>query len=334
MRHFKWGQWMAFRVFRGGGNNAGNGAASAESADQLGPVLERLDILATMLESLGDTPAPYSTDVSDTLSRMERRDVQALSAIDTFATALKSVSHHLAHLRNSVQSSNAQHGDKLDGLAERLAGIEARLEAGFLEQAPVDFSPMAAALDTISQRLSGLEAKLENMAQQQAQNPFDPEMFATALATIADRLARVEAKVDRVAQQPALEPEATGNLLSAIIQRVGVVEDKVDSGADGTSIAACLLAVDRRLSHIETSLDMGRPLPAAEEIPDLADVVDAQPASSPPTPMHPVAVAQPPASDADAALVPPAPEALSQPDPMPRERVDQLLEQVFKVLAR
>ena len=334
MRDFKWGLWMAFRVFRGGGNNAGNDAASAESADQLGPVLERLDILATMLESLGDAPATYATDVNDTLSRMERRDVQALSAIDTFATALKSVSHHLAHLRNAVQSSNAQHGDKLDGLAERLTGIEARLEAGFLEQAPVDFSPMAAALDTISQRLSGLEAKLENMAQQQAQNPFDPEMFATALATIADRLARVEAKVDRVAQQPSLEPEATSNLLSAIIQRVGVVENKVDSGADGTSIAACLLAVDRRLSHIETSLDMGRPLPAAEEIPDLADVVDAQPANPPPTPMHPVAVAPSAGTDLDTALVPPAQEALSQPDSMPRERVDQLLEQVFKVLAR
>lgn len=334
MRHFKRGRWMAFRVFRGSGGNTGNGPASADSADQMGPVLERLDILATMLESLGDTPAPYSTDVTDTLSRMERRDVQALSAIDTFATALKSVSHHLAHLRNSVQTANSQHGDKLDGLAQRLADIEARLEAGFLEQAPVDFSPMAAALDTISQRLAGLESKLEQFARQQAQNPFDPEMFATALATIADRLARVEAKVDRVAQQPALEPEATSNLLSAIIQRVGVVEDKVDSGADGTSIAACLLAVDRRLSHIETSLDMDRPLPAAEEIPDLADVVDAQPAHVPPTPMHPVAAPPPEPAASGPALVPPAQEALSQPDPMPRDRVDQLLEQVFKVLAR
>lgn len=336
---------MAFRVFRGNGGNASDDApAAVEQKDQLAPLLERLEGLAAALEALDDgAPSPAADDVLDTLSRMERRDIQTFSAIDTFATALKSVSHHLAHLRNSVQHTNAQHSGKLDGLAERLAGIEARIEAGFLDQAPVDFSPMAAMLDTISQRLSGLEEKLEGLVKQQAHWPFDADAFATALATIADRLARVEAKMDRAAQQPVLEPEATANLLSAIVERVGVVEDKVDSGADGTSIAACLLAVDRRLSRIEGGLGMKRPLPAAAEIPDLADVVEVEdsPMESGPMeagPVHPATTADAPplagepavpaVTDTDTPAAPAPPEATS------RERVDQLLEQVFKVLAR
>lgn len=312
---------MAFRVFRGSGAPGGE-PTGTDSAEQIGAVLERLDALAAALEALDGGDGT----VTSTLSRMEKRDIQTFSAIDTFATALKSVSHHLAHLRQSVHASNTAHGAKLDGLAARLESIEGRLDSGLLDGLEFDLSPMAAALDTIGQRLGGLEAKLDHLSQQQAHWPFDADAFATALATIADRLARVEAKVDSVAQQPALEPEATSNLLAAIVQRMGAVEDKVDSGADGTSIAACLLAVDRRLSRIESGLGMDRPLPAPEEIPDLTDVVAVEdiPYHDEPEPMgeHPAVV--PPTDGA------PAP----QDDPAGRDRVDQLLEQVFKVLAR
>ncbi|MGE5516622.1 MAG: hypothetical protein ACM31D_12460 [Bacteroidota bacterium] len=329
---------MAFRVFRGGGGATTGGESGApDSADAIGPVLDRLDSLAAALEALdggnGET-------VKTTLSRMERRDIQTFSAIDTFATALKSVSHHLAHLRQSVHSANTQHGAKLDGLSARLEGIESRLESGLMDGLELDFSPMAAALDMIGQRLSGLEAKLDGMAQQQAHWPFDADAFATALATIADRLARVESKVDSVAQQPSLEPEATASLLTALVDRLGTVENKVDSGADGTSIAACLLAVDRRLSRIESGLGMDRPLPAAKDIPDLADVVavddgfaedfseDAPPAlPEPEAEDHPVATGIPPVTgDSVPAQAPQSADG--------RDRVDQLLEQVFKVLAR
>lgn len=298
---------MAFRVFRGSGT-----PAETDSAEQIGPVLERIDALAAALEALDGGDGA----VMATLSRMERRDLQTFSAIDTFATALKSVSHHLAHLRQSVHAANTQHGAKLDGLAARLESIEGRLDAGLLDDFELDLSPMAAALDTVGQRLLGLEAKLDHLAQQQAN--WHADAFATALATIADRLARVEAKVDSVAQQPALEPEATANLLAAIVQRMGAVEDKVDSGADGTSIAACLLAVDRRLSRIESGLGQDRPLPAPEEIPDLADVVAVED-----TPYH---------DDSEPAAEQPA--VVPPDDNSGRDRVDQLLEQVFKVLAR
>lgn len=336
---------MAFRVFRASGDPPGAGPMVVDdAAEQIGPVLERLEALAAALESLdgGKHPSGGTETVIDTLSRMERRDLQTFSAIDTFATALKSVSHHLAHLRQSVHAANTQHGTKLDGLAARLGDIETRLDAGLLDRPEFDFSPMAAALDTIVQRLGGLEAKLDSLSKQQEYWPFDT--VATALAAIADRLARVEAKVDKVAQQPALEPEATSNLLAAIIQRVGTVEEKVDSGADGTSIAACLLAVDRRLSRIESGLGMDRPLPSAEEIPDLADVVAIEPPPQQPAPpaIVPAAFELPPtptpAPELGPAMVPavdappaPLPQAT---DTMSRERVDQLLEQVFRVLAR
>ncbi|MGE5476394.1 MAG: hypothetical protein ACM3Q1_07050 [Bacteroidales bacterium] len=316
---------MAFRVFRGSGGTTDGVSGASDSPDQLGPVLERLEALASSLEALDGSGAE---PLQATLSRMEKRDMQTFSAVDTFATALKSVSHHLAHLRQSVHSANTQHGGKLDALAARLDAIEGRLEAGLGGGVEIDFAPMAAALDMIGQRLSGLESKLDGMAQQQAHWPFDADAFAGALAGIADRLARVEAKVDSVAQQPALEPEATANLLHALVHRIGMVEDKVDSGADGTSIAACLLAVDRRLSRIESGLGMDRPLPAPEEIPDLADVV---------TPDDDGFHEEPEQGALPARTVPPADDGSAEP-PLPadgsRDRVDQLLEQVFRVLAR
>lgn len=277
--------------------------AGAPEQEAIGPLLERLDAISVTLENLSTGEA-----VLETLSRMERRDLHAISAIDTFATALKSVSQHLAHVRQAVQLANTQNGPKLDTLVTRLGDIEARLDAGLSANVDFDFTPMVAALDSIGQRLAGLETKLDaRPAQPQDHWPFDTDAFANALASIADRLARVEAKVDSVAQQPALEPEATNHVLQTIARRVSQVEHKVDSGADGTSIAACLLAVDHRLSRIEGGLGMDRPMPAAEEIPDLVEM-------SPDAP-------EPLLSTEDA-----------QPDG--RERADVLLEQVFKVLTR
>lgn len=342
---------MAFRVFRGGGSNGPEGGDA--TAEQLSPMLERLESLAAALEALdGSHGSPAAQAVLDTLSRMEKRDLQTFSAVDTFATALKSLSHHLAHLRQTVHVANGEHAAKLDALAARLNEIEGRIGPGLLEGLEFDVSPLAEALDTIGERLSGLEAKLSALpTAAPSHNPFDTEVFASALAGIADRLARVEAKMDSLAQQPALEPESTGSLLSQIAQRVEVVEGKVDSGADGTSIAACLLAVDRRLSHIESGLGMHRPLPASEEIPDLVDVVDVEPApifapapepEPEPAAVTPVAAEpEPTPQPAPTNLVPPAeefppltPPPLPHPDTMSRERVDQLLEQVFRVLAR
>ncbi|MBC7906951.1 MAG: hypothetical protein H7Y60_09430 [Rhodospirillaceae bacterium] len=279
-------------------------AAGATEQEAIGPLLERLDAISATLENLS-----IGESVLETLSRMERRDLHAISAIDTFATALKSVSQHLAHVRQAVQLANAQNGPKLDALVTRLGDIEARLDAGLSANVDFDFTPMVAALDSIGQRLSGLETKLDaRPAQLQDHWPFDTDAFANALASIADRLARVEAKVDSVAQQPALEPEATNHVLQTIARRVSQVEHKVDSGADGTSIAACLLAVDHRLSRIEGGLGMDRPMPAAEEIPDLVELQSPD--------------AQEPLLSAEDA----------QPDG--RERADVLLEQVFKVLTR
>lgn len=282
--------------------------------DAIGPLLEKLDALSTALQGLS-TGNHSAEAVLETLSRMERRDLHAIAAIDTFATALKSVSQHLAHVRQAVQSANAQNGPKLEELASRLGDIEARLDAGLSANVDFDFTPMVAALDSISQRLAGLETKLDAVPVQPRDHwPFDTDAFATALASIADRLARVEAKVDSVAQQPALEPEATNQVLQTIARRVSRVEHKVDSGADGNSIAACLLAVDQRLSRIEGGLGMNRPMPAAEEIPDLVEVVDLEQSAEP-------------AADEPLLLTEEVP-------PEGRERVDVLLEQVFKVLAR
>lgn len=313
---------MAFRVFRGGGNEApGNGNSTPAADDQIGPVLDRLGALATALEAL-EQHEHAKTGVTDTLARMERRDLQAVSAIDTFATALKSVSHHLAHLRQSVHTANGQHSDRLEAIAVRLSDIEERLANGLTDGLEFDITPLVAALDGIGQRLTNLETKLDSLTVQQSHWPFDADAFATALATIADRLARVESKVDSVAQQPALEPETTGNLLADIAHRVATVETKVDSGADGTSIAACLLAVDRRLSRIESGLGMDLPLPTKEEIPDLADVVTPEPLDTGfEDTAQPVTTAEPGSSTASD-------------EAMPRERVDQLLQQVFRVLAR
>lgn len=245
----------------------------------------------------------------DTLARMERRDIHALSALDTFATALRSVSQHLAHVRQSVHAD----GGKLDALAVRLEAIESRLGAG--SPAGIDLAPLAATLDLIGQRLAGLENKLDALPPAGA-----PSFDAEALAAIADRLARLEAKIDRASQQPALEPEATSDLLASIASRVSRVEEKVDSGADGRSIAACLMALDRRLSRIEAGMGMERPLPA------LADVAP----EDIPGQDEAVPLPEPLAVEGQDTMV----EAAAPGAPGGKERVDHLLEQVFRVLAR
>ncbi|HTH17852.1 MAG TPA: hypothetical protein VL974_14430 [Magnetospirillum sp.] len=312
---------------------------AGDGADQLGPVLERLESLAAALEALdGGAGSPAATAVLDTLSRMETRDQQTLSAVDTFATALKSLSHHLAHLRQSVHTANGEHAAKLDELASRLVEIEGRMGPGLLDGLEFDLSPLAEALDAIGDRLSGLETKLAGLGNSPSHWPFDSETFVNALSGIADRLVRVEAKVDSIAQQPALEPESTNSLLAAIARRVEVMEGKVDSGVDGSSIAACLLAVDRRLSRIETGLGMDRPLPAVEDIPDLVpDPTDrVEPAGDTVAPAEAKATPEPafPTESPFEDMPPFTPPPLPDPNTMPRERVDQLLEQVFRVLAR
>lgn len=242
-------------------------SAGRLSAIQVDMLLERLGQLIKVLSANGAASSPEA--VLDTLTRLEQRDLQSFNALDMFATALKSVSNHLSHLRSATHTANGN---------------------------------TAATLEVIVQRLAGLEEKLDEAGQQPSAWPFESETLANALAAIADRLERVEAKVDRAAQQPALEPEATSSLLNAIAERVSRMEGKVDSGADGTSIAACLMAVDRRLSGIESRLGMERPLPAVKET-----IPEETPLPPPPLPVI---------------------EGTS------RERVDQLLEQVFRVLSR
>ncbi len=272
------------------------GMAGDIENDQMAALLDRLDLLANSLDELSQGIAPT---VVEQLSRMEKRDVHAINALDTFATALKSVSMHLAHVRQAIHQDNAANSARLEAVAKQLAEIDSRLSEGLV----VDVGPMAEAFDSIASRLAGLEAKLEH---QQRTWPSDANALAGTLTAIADRLARVEAKIDSAAQQPALEPQATAELLEMIAARIATVEQKVDPGA-GTSVAACLLAVDRRLSRIEGGLRMNRPMPAAEDIPHLTDVIKVESRHTP------------------------------ELEPLPedgRERVDVLLEQVFKVLAR
>lgn len=186
----------------------------------LAALLVQLEQLITALQAQGRA----EESVSASLSRMEQHDRKSLGAMDTFASAIKSLSSHLIHLRDTIQQA------------------EGRNEA---------------ALQRLSTRLESLCDRLDS--------PRDDDGLAATMALVAERLERLEHKVDRVMQQPILEPDATSSLLNSIATRLSQVESKVQSGADGASIAACLLAVDRRLTGIEGALGMARPLPAKTE---------------------------------------------------------------------
>lgn len=418
----------------------------------LGPVaqlLDRLEALSFTFEALNAGSRTYAAEaVLETLARMERRDLQALAAIEAFASALKTVSQHLAGLRNAVQSTahetaaglehiaerlnrlesqagigGGDHGVALDGIAERLANIEARVAEPVVAE-PFDPSPLSDMLDTIARRVSRIEKKVGEIPTDRPGESFDPIPITTLLETIARRLSRVERKVEqgggpdlapittaietvarrvsrmerKVEEQsaaapatdaapinaaletiarrvsriekkmdqptplPTLELDAgpINEALDGIAQRVAEMERKVDAGADGASIASCLLAVAERLSRIEVGFGLGggqsstaqpesqptgqalvvtepaaAALPAAECRPPVdepAQLVLAEPPAAPSpdaTDATTVPTPERPAAAAPAATQPAADEAAGA-----RQRVDLLLEQVFRVLSR
>lgn len=300
---------MAFRVIPG---NPAQGDTKAEGADKTNaqaprveppaqapaaaPVeqlLERLEALSFTFEALNSTNRSYAAEaVLETLARMERRDLQSLAAIEVFAGALKTVSQHLAGLRNAVQTTahetatgldhigqrlatleqkagiagNAEAAKMLSGIASRLAGIENKVAA----PAPVvdfDVGPITGMLDTIAGRVAGIEAKLEAAAvppPAPAPTPaaeLDIGPLNATLKALGRRMARLEKKIDNPA---ALELDATplNDALEAIAQRVGNMEEKLAAITESGSTTTGLLAVDRRLARMEASLDLKTEQPA------------------------------------------------------------------------
>lgn len=349
-------------------------------AAPVGQLLDRLEALSFTFEALNASSRTYAAEaVLETLARMERRDLQALAAIEAFASALKTVSQHLAGLRNAVQATahetaigldhigerltrleqktgfaaGAEAGAMLDGIAGRLAGIEALVAepappAGQFDAGPItemleaiaqrlarleqkaehasggealDVGPINAALETIARRVSRIENKLAATPAVPAP-AIDIAPINAALEIVARRVLRIEKKLDEPVAAPTFELDATplNDALDTIAQRVADLEHKVESGVDGHSIAACLLAIGQRLGHIETGL--GMTLSAVAPVAAPAAAIDPIPEPAPATIAEPVAAAaapQPPIADEAGGA---------------RQRVDLLLEQVFRVLSR
>jgi hypothetical protein len=251
---------------------------------ELAPIaqmMDRLEALSFTFEALNAGSRSYSAEaVLETLARMERRDLQALAAIEAFASALKTVSQHLAGLRNAVHSTahetaaaidhisnrlnaldgrNGMVGDgnqatALIGIAERLSGIEAKVAEPVVFDGFED-SRLAETMDAIARRVSRIEKKID-------ENPVGlpngtaPDM--AVLETIARRLSRLEQKIE---QNPVGEGGVT-TALETIARRVSRIEEKVEQSAaaaapalDVTPINAALEIIARRVAHIEKKVE-------------------------------------------------------------------------------
>lgn len=430
---------------------ARNGRDHFSQGGELAPIaqlMERLESLSFTFEALNAGSRTYAAEaVLETLARMERRDLQALAAIEAFASALKTVSQHLAGLRNAVHATahetaaamehiggrlslldsrngmanDDEQGLALAGIAERLTGIEAKVgepvivdnfdygrlaetldaiarrvsriekkvgempagQAG--DQAPAtalletiarrlsrleqkvdrapagegaaDLGPVTSALGTIARRVSRIEKKVDEPAAPAAA-PLDVAPIRSALETIARRVSRIENKIDEPAAPPSVELDAgpINEALEAIVQRVAEMERKVDAGADGSSIATCLLIVAERLSRIEAAFAQAPTAPVAavaetavpDAVPESVLPAPAAPAETvaPAAPVAIIATEAPPAIIAEHAAELPQ-DASAAPAESPagqdraadeavgaRQRVDLLLEQVFRVLSR
>lgn len=404
---------MAFRVISGnpaqpgsqGGDNPqgqsltvkpGSTPARTASAEQnaLMPLLERLETLSFTFEALNAGSRTYAAEaVLETLGRMERRDLQSLAAIEAFASALKTVSQHLAGLRNAIQTTAhdtahgfhviserldlletqlgaphtalpATHGSQLAIISQRLGHIEELvgqhdgIDTGplttLLEQMAhkveqveekiddlpsrivtetVDMAPVNANLETIAERVASVERKIDEAKQ------IDVAPLRESLDTIARRVSRIERRIETAPKDQVPEPfdpAPITEVLNAISSRISSMENKVESGANLGALTSFLDMVNQRLERMESGLNMAAISEQAEQM-----VEEAQTADTPSTSNEirseaaviveiPAAKPQPPA----APVIPPPLTAPAESSPAARQQVDNLLEQVLKVLSR
>ena len=398
---------MAFRVVPGTPNQPGNGevppantgvsirpgtipARSAPlDAQAVLPLVERLETLSFTFEALNASSRTYAAEaVLETLGRMERRDLQSLAAIEAFASALKTVSQHLAGLRNAIQTTAqdtasgfeiiSHRMDELETrlgqpalpganplalIAERLTGIEERMgQDGF------DVSPLTELLENVVHKVEAVEEKIDDLPNKITSEPVDMAPVTTHLEDIALRVASVERKIDeaqkldvaplrealetigqrvarietRMESQPdtalpePFDPHQITEVLDAISQRIASMENRVEAGPDLGSLTSFLGMVSDRLERMENGLGMVEG--GAEDSPE----AQARPVAAPkpePEPMAaaPIPAVSPPPPPAAVNTMPPPAAVNTMPPPAEaatRQQVDNLLEQVLKVLSR
>lgn len=385
-----------------------NAPAAIDQAT-LVPMLERLEALSFTFEALNASSRTYAAEaVLETLGRMERRDLQALAAVEAFASALKTVGQHLAGLRNAIQGTahDAAHGFQL--ITERLDQLENRMGANALtgptdggqltviadrlghieeligQSEAYDPSPMVQILETMVQKVEKVEEKVDDLPNRVAET-VDMAPVATNLENIAERMASVERKIDeakpvdvtplrlaldviskrvaRIEQRMGQAPDqAQGvdissitQVLEAISSRIGNMEERVSSTDKVDALSGFLDMVNQRLERMESGLSASKSLPPGVRVnsnprPRPADHAPmpqtaaqpqtvTKPATDPapevaPPPSRPIApppaVPEPPA----ASVIPPVLQGSDQAPPIAKQQVDNLLEQVLKVLSR
>lgn len=157
-------------------------------------LIDRLEALTFTFEALNVGASAHASEaVMDSLARMERRDLQAMSAIETFATALKSVSQHLAHLRHAVNVTTTQTSESLAQLSERMNAVESK--AGLTPKG----GSAPGELAQLSERLARIESKLDQMGGSAQPDP---------LALILEKLTSIDAKLNGAAPAAAAQASA------------------------------------------------------------------------------------------------------------------------------
>lgn len=352
------------------------------------PLLERLEALSFTFEAMNASSRTYAAEaVLETLGRMERRDLQALAAVEAFASALKTVGQHLAGLRNAIQGTahDTAHGFQL--ITERLDHLESRLGANALggpqgggslsviadrlghieemigQSEAYDPSPMVQILETMVHKVEKVEEKVEELPARVAE-AVDMAPVATNLETIAERMASVERKIDeakpvdvtplrlaldviskrvarieqRIEQAPGqaqgVDTSSITQVLEAISSRIGNMEERVSSADKVDALSGFLEMVNKRLERMESGLAPAKTLPPGIRVSATPRPPPTGSAASPTPAPAPTAPPPEPPKPAAPPVIPPVPQGAEQTPPIAKQQVDNLLEQVLKVLSR
>ncbi|MBR9970714.1 hypothetical protein [Magnetospirillum sulfuroxidans] len=369
------------------GTTVAHASAAHAPADQSGlvPLVERLEALSFTFEAMNASSRTYAAEaVLETLGRMERRDLQSLAAVEAFASALKTVSQHLAGLRNAIQTTAHDTANGFHLIAERLDGLESRLggplalpsgqgnqlsviseRLGHLEEMigqgeSFDSSPFTQLLEEVVHKVEQVEEKIDDLPNRIVNEPVDMTPTNTHLETIAERVANVERKIDeakqidvaplrdaldtiaqrvaRIEQRMESSPDAVPegfdpapitDVLNTIANRISSMENRVEAGPDLGALTSFLGMVNQRLERMETGLGMvateeSAPPPSAE---DAAEAEPPEPVAEPKTEMKQL-------SPSELAATMQANTMEHLPPAAARQQVDNLLEQVLRVLSR
>lgn len=260
--------------------------------------------------------------VLDRLERIETAMTPPVAGLDAgpVVRLLETVAHRVLAVEDKIDALPAQIQPPavdlapLSGQLEHIAAQVGRVEEHVVHAQASGSARILAAVEEIARRVAHIELQIDQAPGQLPPEPFDSTPILDTLQEVARRVATIEAR-----------PAASGTdlaQLSSLLERIGTRLDKMEAGMAMPSPVRAIHDDSERPSR---RLDPYGNLAAAPAV-----------VSRPPPPASvaaPVPVVPPVAPETEHGQPAPAPVE-GEDAAQARQRVDMLLEQVFRVLSR